>query len=247
MALRMATCPPIARDRLIGLSGAKKSSVQALEDGRQPTRLGAGLLAKELERISEVLSRLFDTDLLPWLDGRTKPLASELERSATVIADRLCGSIADPIIRNAQEGRQLQSVSKWLNARGYKKILATSMGGGLEEMPVGTYAFRVNVLAGEARPVRIPVDIVIQPKEAVPRSLPLLVEAKSAGDFTNTNKRRKEEAHKFQQLRTRYGNSVKYVLFLCGYFDSGYLGYEAAEGIDWVWEHRIDDLVKLGL
>jgi hypothetical protein len=25
------------------------------------------------------------------------------------------------------------------------------------------------------------------------------------------------------------------------------LGYEAAEGIDWVWEHRIDDLLKLGL
>ncbi len=36
-------------------------------------------------------------------------------------------------------------------------------------------------------------------------------------------------------------------LFLCGYFDSGYLGYEAAEGIDWVWEHRIDDLAKFGL
>lgn len=35
--------------------------------------------------------------------------------------------------------------------------------------------------------------------------------------------------------------------FLCGYFGSDYLGYEAAEGIDWVWEHRIDDLVKLGL
>jgi len=25
------------------------------------------------------------------------------------------------------------------------------------------------------------------------------------------------------------------------------LGYEAAEVIDWIWEHRIDDLVKLGL
>ena len=36
-------------------------------------------------------------------------------------------------------------------------------------------------------------------------------------------------------------------LFLCGYFDSGYLGYEAAEGIDWVWEHRIDDLAKFEL
>ena len=30
-------------------------------------------------------------------------------------------------------------------------------------------------------------------------------------------------------------------------FDSGYLGYEAAEGIDWVWEHRIDDLAGFGL
>jgi len=27
-----------------------------------------------------------------------------------------------------------------------------------------------------------------------------------------------------------------------GYFDSGYLGYEAEEGIDWVWEQRIDDM-----
>ena len=32
-----------------------------------------------------------------------------------------------------------------------------------------------------------------------------------------------------------------------GYFDSGYLGYEAAEGIDWVWEHRIDDFEDFGL
>ena len=35
--------------------------------------------------------------------------------------------------------------------------------------------------------------------------------------------------------------------FLCGYFDSGYLGYEASELIDWVWEHRIDDLAQFGL
>jgi hypothetical protein len=74
-----------------------------------------------------------------------------------------------------------------------------------------------------------------------------LVEAKSAGDFTNTNKRRKEEAIKVAQLRTTYGNTIRFVLFLCGYFDSGYLGYEAAEGIDWVWEHRIDDLEELGV
>lgn len=77
--------------------------------------------------------------------------------------------------------------------------------------------------------------------------LPLLIEAKSAGDYTNTNKRRKEEAIKVAQLRNNYGERVRFVLFLCGYFNSGYLGYEAAEGIDWVWEHRIDDLVEFGV
>ena len=72
--------------------------------------------------------------------------------------------------------------------------------------------------------------------------LPLLIEAKSAGDFTNPNKRRKEEAAKVAQLKSSYGNNIRFILFLYGYFDSGYLAYEAAEGIDWVWEHRVDDL-----
>lgn len=40
---------------------------------------------------------------------------------------------------------------------------------------------------------------------------------------------------------------VTYLVFLCGYFDSGYLGYEAADGIDWVWEHRINDFEQLGI
>jgi hypothetical protein len=89
--------------------------------------------------------------------------------------------------------------------------------------------------------------VVIQPKKLRKDRLPILIEAKSAGDFTNTNKRRKEEATKIHQLQAAYGETVPFVLFLCGYFGSDYLGYEAAEGIDWVWEHRIDDLVKLGL
>lgn len=86
-------------------------------------------------------------------------------------------------------------------------------------------------------------------KQALARGVPvpLFVEEKSAGDFTNTNKRRKEEAVKMAQLRQTYGVRVRFILFLCGYFDSGYLGYEAAEGIDWVWEHRIADLEKFGV
>lgn len=99
----------------------------------------------------------------------------------------------------------------------------------------------------EAQSVRIPVDAVIQPKKAKLPHLPVLIEAKSAGDFTNVNKRRKEEATKINQLKATYGEQVVFVLFLCGYFDAAYLGYEAAEGIDWIWEHRKGDLEQLGL
>ena len=117
-------------------------------------------------------------------------------------------------------------------------------------MQPGTFSFRMNVPAKQAgtnKKVNIPVDAVIMPQKARKGDVPLLVEAKSAGDFTNVNKRRKEEATKMNQLRLTYGKNVRFVLFLCGYFDSGYLGYEAAEGIDWVWEHRIADLGKFGL
>ena len=117
-------------------------------------------------------------------------------------------------------------------------------------MRPGTFSFRLNVPVkqeGTGRSINIPVDAVVMPRDAKKDQMPLLVEAKSAGDFTNVNKRRKEEAAKMSQLRRTYGDDVRFILFLCGYFDSGYLGYEAAEGIDWVWEHRIDDLGEFGL
>ncbi len=48
-------------------------------------------------------------------------------------------------------------------------------------------------------------------------------------------------------LKGTYGNDVVFVLFLCGYFNAAYLGNEAAEGIDWIWEHRSGDLDQLGI
>ena len=119
-----------------------------------------------------------------------------------------------------------------------------------DSMPPGTFSFRLNVPVvqeGTGTSINMPVDAVVMPKNAEASVLPLLVEAKSAGDFANVNKRRKEEATKINQLRGTYGPQIRYVLFLCGYFDSGYLGYEAAEGIDWVWEHRIEDFTEYEL
>jgi hypothetical protein len=140
----------------------------------------------------------------------------------------------------------LERIEEFLSDLGYTKAEKVP-GEALPEMPPGTFAFRRIVVVGDRRKVNIPIDVVIQPKQPRRSRIPLLIEAKSAGDFTNTNKRRKEEATKVHQIRATYGDEVQLVLFLCGYFDSGYLGYEAAEGLDWVWEHRIDDLMKLGL
>ena len=244
--LRMCTAPPLAVDRLIGLAGASKNLVGRMEKGKLPTRMQASDLDVELTKLCRILSRLLDRDIFPWLDNGNAPTDHERDRASTIVADRLCSAVANPIVRNAQERRQLALIGDWLDQRGYRKHSHPS-GKPLTEMEPGTYTFRLNVPAGETLKVNIPIDVVIQPRKLRKDRLPILIEAKSAGDFTNTNKRRKEEATKIHQLQATYGETVAFVLFLCGYFGSDYLGYEAAEGIDWVWEHRIDDLAKLGL
>jgi hypothetical protein len=248
--LRMSTCPPIARDRLVGLARVSKNLVECMEDSnpRIPPRISAERLYNDLERISGIIEKMADPDIFVWLNRAESASDIEINRAATIVADRLCGAISDPIIRNAQEKRQLNAIGGWLQARGYRH----SEGITFREMEPGTYSFRANVpvcIAGDGEPakVNIPVDVVIIPMQAKKGDIPLLIEAKSAGDFTNVNKRRKEEAQKMTQLKGTYGADVRFGLFLCGYFDSGYLGYEAAEGIDWVWEHRIDDLTLFGL
>ncbi len=244
--LRMATCPPLARDRLVGLAGANKSLVLGLERGKIAVRMPAATLNENLERVCGTVRKMLDVDIFPWLEGKRTASTEERYRAATIVADRLCGAVSDPIIRNAQEKRQLALIGDYLQKEGYK-LKPHSASEPLSDMTPGTYAFRMAVVAGEPHKVNIPVDVVVQPKRPSADKVPVLIEAKSAGDFTNVNKRRKEEATKIRQIRATYGKNARFVLFLCGYFDSGYLGYEAAEGIDWVWEHRIEDLAKLGL
>jgi len=244
--LRMCTAPPLAVDRLIGLAGANKTLVSRMEKGKLPAKMKAADLAAELAKLCGILTRLLDSDIFPWLDDGKAPSDHERDRASTIVADRLCSAVANPIVRNAQERRQLALIGDYLDKLGYQKK-SHPAGKPLKEMEPGTYTFRMNLPVGKALKVNIPIDVVIQPKKLRKDRLPILIEAKSAGDFTNTNKRRKEEATKIHQLQATYGKTVAFVLFLCGYFGSDYLGYEAAEGIDWVWEHRIDDLNKLGL
>ncbi len=198
--LRMATCPPLARDRLSGLSGVSRTIINRLDkEHKLPTRMSVAALNAQLKKIGAVIEKLADHDLCTWLERGAAPTTAELERASTVIADRLCGATADPIVRNAQEGRQLKLIGKWLGTRGYKAI-AVGSGVKFETMAAGSYAFRLNVPAlaadGDERHVNIPVDVAIKLKTASARDFPICIEAKSAGDFTNVNKRGKEEAQK---------------------------------------------------
>ena len=198
-------------------------------------------------------SIVLDTEpgLLLWrkrAKGRSKLRGSDRMPGAG-LRERTCRKALSDMRRNAQEKRQLAAIKRWLEVRGYKQ-LPGGEGTRFNAMPLGMFGFRMNApvkLQGGMQSVNIPIDAVVMPKIGRPKQFPVLIEAKSAGDFTNTNKRRKEEAVKMAQLRSTYGSRVRFNLFLCGYFDSGYLGYEAAEGIDWVWEHRIDDLALLGI
>lgn len=247
--LRMTTCPPIARDRLVGLAGISPNLVKCMEiDNRVPPKMKSRELNEQLEKIGEIIEKMVDPDIFVWKERGDQGSREEVYRASTIVADRLCGAIADPIIRNAQEQRQLATIKSWLEARGYRQLAPGEAKDWLS-IPNGTFSFRFNipVTMDNENQVNIPVDVVIMRKNAQKGEFPALFEAKSAGDFTNTNKRRKEEAIKVQQLRKTYGKEISFDLFLCGYFDSGYLGYEAAEGIDWVWEHRIDDLSQFGL
>ena len=217
-----------------------------MESGRIAIRMPATALNENLERVCGTITKMLDVDIFPWLEGKRTPSTEERYRASTIVADRRCGAASDPIVRNAQEKRQLALIGDYLKKKGYKPK-PHPVTEPLRDMTPGTYAFRMVVVAGEPYRVNIPVDVVIQPKKPSADKIPVLIEAKSAGDFTNVNKRRKEEATKIRQIRGAYGEKARFVLFLCGYFDSGYLGYEAAEGIDWIWEHRIEDLEKLRL
>jgi len=247
--LRQATAPPIARDRLAGLADVPRSLLTSMErEERLPPRAGDAELDEWLGRMTATIRRLLDVGIFPWLEEGVEAEERDRAIAASIVADRLCGTLADPIIRNAQERRQLTAIRRFLEARGYEEH-SEPLASECTSMEPGTFAFRMTVigLSEDGSPVNLPIDAVVMPLGSSLPCVPLMVEAKSAGDFTNTNKRRKEEATKIRQLRAAFGEQTRLILFLCGYFDCGYLGYEAAEGLDWVWEHRVEDFIELGI
>jgi hypothetical protein len=181
--LRMWCCPPLARDRLIGLAKANRSLVGTLERGVLPPRIALAALRPTLRRIVGTVRQLLDIDVFPWLAVGRPATETERHRASTIVADRLCGAVADPIIRNAQVRRQLNVIRRYLRRKGYR-LQAHLPSRPLTEMEPGTFTVRMSVVAGAARRVKVPVDVAIQPKRTRVNRYPALIEAKSAGDST---------------------------------------------------------------
>ncbi|WP_147696223.1 XamI family restriction endonuclease, partial [Vogesella mureinivorans] len=92
------------------------------EKQRISPRMSSTLVDAELQKISQIIARLTDKDIFPWLENGLEPTDTQVHRAATIVADRLCGALADPIVRNAQERRQLATIRQWLEQRGYSYI-----------------------------------------------------------------------------------------------------------------------------
>jgi hypothetical protein len=142
--LRMSTCPPLARDRLLGLAGVSKTLVESMEDSstpRIPPRITLERLNNDLKRICVIIEKMADPDIFVWLNSKDAATEVEISRAATIVADRLCGAWTDPIIRNAQEERQLHAIGNWLKSRDYRHVEGIRF----SDMDAGTYSFRTNI------------------------------------------------------------------------------------------------------
>src|SRR5690606_22047324 len=116
------TCPPLAVDRLVGLAGVSKNLVGRMEEGKLPKKMNSTALNADLQKIASTILAMVDPDIFVWIGRASAPTSDETYRAATIVADRLCGAVANPIIRNAQEARQLAAIQAWLTARGYKPL-----------------------------------------------------------------------------------------------------------------------------
>src|SRR6266852_3580180 len=72
--LRMATVPPIARDRLIGLARVPGNLVLSMElKQRIPPQMDNATVDAELTKIGRIILRLADPDIFPWLEHKRAP------------------------------------------------------------------------------------------------------------------------------------------------------------------------------
>jgi hypothetical protein len=242
--LRMCTAPPLAVDRLIGLANASKNLVGRMEEGRLPKKLKDQDLDAELSKLCRILVKLLDRDIFPWLDVAKAPTDHERDRAATIVADRLCSAVASDSVCSERKIQQLSVLSVYLDSRGYREIVDPGRRHYNKSEP-GTYIFCVTVPAAMGRDALLAIDAVVQPIEPHIDGLPVLIQVASHSSFAEAMRHKSAHHATARALRMTYDDDVAFVLMLGGYLGGDYLGTQAAEGIDWVWQHRLSDLDRV--
>ncbi len=240
--LRMSAAPPLTRDRLASLAETSTPVISSLEKGGRPGRLAECDLDATLHRLSVVLDGMLDRELFRWLVDGSRPDPSDRGHAITFVADRTCHALAAHILQHAQQQRQRRTVEGWLESYGYRvREVATDLDP--TNLAPGTYVSGARVVVGTRSPLEVPVDLMVQPHDKA-RHRPLFIQA---GSFDSTKPTRNKEAQRARHLRDHFGGEIVSVLLLGGVLDQRYLGERAAEGIDWIWEHRVGDLIAMGL
>ena len=147
----------------------------------------------------------------------------------------------DPLLSELEK-KQFAALKRWFLRHGYKQI-EPDEASNFDVMPPGT--FTIPLVLFKQTSVKTPIDCLVKPIRTSKRDKPFVIELKASGNARTTTILRRKEARKFTQLKERYGVNIGFVLLFCGHFDPGYLGYVGAEWIDWIWEHRLDDLSGL--
>jgi hypothetical protein len=241
--LRMCTAPPLAVDRLIGLAGASKNAVRRMEEGKLPTKMGATDLEAELIKTCRILSRLLDRDIFPWLEADQGPTDHERDRASTIVADRLCSAVVGDIVRSAQRKRQYSVLAGLLDSLAYHEVKGLGAAK-ITNYDPGTYSFDVLIPVAMGSDALLPVDLLVNPIEPKATGARVLLDVLTAPDAHLATRSASAAAKKHKWFGMTYGDEVPHILMLGGIYDASCLGFLASEGIDWIWQHRVDDLAK---
>ena len=142
------------------------------------------------------------------------------------------------------ETQQYGMLTRWLLYRGYKQI-ASDACGCPKAMPADSFSFCCTSSTGKKKTSVNPTYCIVKPADTGKMCPHVIIEAKSSENISSSIRSAKRDARKFATFKEHLEKNVQFILLLCGYFDGYYLGPQAAEGIDWVWQHRLDDLKHL--
>lgn len=242
--LRMSTCPPLARDRLVGLAYTSKNLVYKLEEGAVPRKLAQATLQEHLGRVSDIISKMLDRDIFPWLASKNEPTEAERDRASTIVGDRLCGAVVKDSAQRALRKRQYSLIARLLDSLGYHEAKHLN-GGAFTTNDPGTYTFDIAVPLAMGHDAMLPIDVVVQPRDREFAPMPLLFDVQLSHGTRDAARNCRRAIRKRRSLRMTYAASVPYTLMLGGEYDAGCLGTLAAEQVDWFWQHRLTDLASL--